>query len=538
MLDPCNLSGDHEGSKRLDTGEVVTPKGYKEAYESLRDGGWFGLEAKEKFGGQQIPVTLSAAVNEIWHSSNMSLALCHLLTQGLIYALQKSASEDQKSFYIPKLASGHWTGTMNLTEPQSGTDLSTIKTKAIKENGHYKIYGQKIYITYGEHDLSENIIHLVLARTPEAPEGNKGISVFLVPKFIPNDDGSIGKKNDVTCLSIEKKLGVKGSPTAVLQFGEKDGAIGYLVGEENQGLNIMFEMMNHARFSVGVQGLAVSERAYQQSKMYAFDRVQGVPIDGQKGDPIIHHPDVLRLSSTMKSEIEAMRALAIYGAFALDMTKSDESEYWETKSSLMIPIIKGWLTERSLEITSNAIQIHGGMGFIEETGIAQHYRDARILPIYEGTTAIQANDLVFRKTLRDNGKGILELIDEIKTDTEASASSDRLQELCKKMDSSIDSAKKVIEHIVSTSNNKKRPAVSSVNYLMMLGYIFGGWMMIKTAKKSLELKDKGEIDNEFLDAKIATSSIYVSSILPKIDSLASIILHGDEDVLAMKHQWL
>ena len=538
MLDPCNLSGDHEGSKRLDTGEVVTPKGYKEAYESLRDGGWFGLEAKEKFGGQQIPVTLSAAVNEIWHSSNMSLALCHLLTQGLIYALQKSASEDQKSFYIPKLASGHWTGTMNLTEPQSGTDLSTIKTKAIKENGHYKIYGQKIYITYGEHDLSENIIHLVLARTPEAPEGNKGISVFLVPKFIPNDDGSIGKKNDVTCLSIEKKLGVKGSPTAVLQFGEKDGAIGYLVGEENQGLNIMFEMMNHARFSVGVQGLAVSERAYQQSKMYAFDRVQGVPIDGQKGDPIIHHPDVLRLSSTMKSEIEAMRALAIYGAFALDMTKSEESEYWETKSSLMIPIIKGWLTERSLEITSNAIQIHGGMGFIEETGIAQHYRDARILPIYEGTTAIQANDLVFRKTLRDNGKSILELIDEIKTDTETSASSDRLKELCKKMDSSIDSAKKVVEHIVSTSNNKKRPAVSSVNYLMMLGYIFGGWMMIKTAKKSLELKDKGEIDNEFLDAKIATSSIYVSSILPKIDSLASIILHGDEDVLAMKHQWL
>ncbi len=538
VLDPCNLSGDHEGSKRLDSGEVRTPKGYKEAYESLRDGGWFGLEAKEQYGGQQIPVTLSAAVNEIWHSSNMSLALCHLLTQGLIYALQKSASDDQKNFYVPKLASGEWTGTMNLTEPQAGTDLSSIKTKAVKENGHYKISGQKIYITYGEHDLSENIIHLVLARTPDAPEGNKGISVFIVPKFIPNEDGSLGQKNDVSCLSIEKKLGVKGSPTAVLQFGDNGGAIGYLVGEENQGLNIMFEMMNHARFSVGVQGLAVSERAYQQSKMYAFDRVQGVPIDGQKGDPIIHHPDVLRLSSTMKSEIEAMRALAIYGAFALDMTKSDESEYWETKSSLMIPIIKGWLTERSLEITSNAIQIHGGMGFIEETGIAQHYRDARILPIYEGTTAIQANDLVFRKTLRDNGKSILELIDEIKTDTEASASSDRLKELCKKMDSSIDSAKKVVEHIVSTSNNKKRPAVSSVNYLMMLGYIFGGWMMIKTAKKSLELKDKGEIDNEFLDAKIATSSIYVSSILPKIDSLASIILHGDEDVLAMKHQWL
>jgi len=540
VLDPCNLSGDHEGSKRLDNGEVKTPAGYKEAYESLRDGGWFGLEAKEQFGGQQIPVTLSAAVNEIWHSSNMSLALCHLLTQGLIYALQKSASDDQKSFFIPKLASGEWTGTMNLTEPQAGTDLSSIKTKAVKENGHYKISGQKIYITYGEHDLSENIIHLVLARTPDAPEGNKGISVFIVPKFIPNDDGSIGQKNDVTCLSIEKKLGVKGSPTAVLQFGENGGAIGYLVGEENQGLNIMFEMMNHARFSVGVQGLAVSERAYQQSKMYAFDRVQGIPIDGKKGDPIIEHPDVLRLASTMKSEVEAMRALAIYGGFALDMTKSSQSKYWDTKSSLMIPIIKGWLTERSLEITSNAIQIHGGMGFIEETGIAQHYRDARILPIYEGTTAIQANDLVFRKTLRDNGKAITDLINEINTEVnEISKSDDKnLQSICNKMRASIETTNKVINHIVSISNNKKRPAVSGVNYLMMLGYVFGGWMMMKTASKSIDLKNKNEMDEEFLNAKISSSMIYFSSILPKIESLSSIILQGDEDVLSMNKNWL
>ena len=540
VLDPCNLSGDHEGSKRLDNGEVKTPAGYKEAYESLRDGGWFGLEAKEEFGGQQIPVTLSAAVNEIWHSSNMSLALCHLLTQGLIYALQKSASDDQKSFFIPKLASGEWTGTMNLTEPQAGTDLSSIKTKAVKENGHYKISGQKIYITYGEHDLSENIIHLVLARTPDAPDGNKGISVFIVPKFIPNDDGSIGQKNDVTCLSIEKKLGVKGSPTAVLQFGENGGAIGYLVGEENQGLNIMFEMMNHARFSVGVQGLAVSERAYQQSKMYAFDRVQGIPIDGKKGDPIIEHPDVLRLASTMKSEVEAMRALAIYGGFALDMTKSSQSKYWDTKSSLMIPIIKGWLTERSLEITSNAIQIHGGMGFIEETGIAQHYRDARILPIYEGTTAIQANDLVFRKTLRDNGKAITDLINEINTEVnEISKSDDKnLQSICNKMRASIETTNKVINHIVSISNNNKRPAVSGVNYLMMLGYVFGGWMMMKTASKSIDLKNKNEMDEEFLNAKISSSMIYFSSILPKIESLSSIILQGDEDVLSMNKNWL
>jgi len=540
VLDPCNLSGDHEGSKRLDSGEVKTPQGYKEAYENLRDGGWFGLEAKEQFGGQQIPITLSAAVNEIWHSSNMSLALCHLLTQGLIYALQKSASEDQKNFYIPKLASGEWTGTMNLTEPQAGTDLSSIKTKAVKENGHYKISGQKIYITYGEHDLSENIIHLVLAKTPDAPEGNKGISVFIVPKFIPNEDGSIGKKNDVTCLSLEKKLGVKGSPTAVLQFGDNGGALGYLVGEENQGLNIMFEMMNHARFSVGVQGLAVSERAFQQSKMYAFDRVQGIPIDGKKGDPIIDHPDVLRLASTMKAEVEAMRALAIYGGFALDMTKSSQSDYWESKSSLMIPIIKGWLTERSLEITSNAIQIHGGMGFIEETGIAQHYRDARILPIYEGTTAIQANDLVFRKTLRDNGKAITDLISEIKSEVIEISKSDNqnLQNICQRMSASIDISMKVINHIIAISNNKKRSAVSGVNYLMMLGYVFGGWMMIKTASKSVDLKNKNEMDEEFLNAKISSSMIYFSSVLPKIESLSSIILQGDEDVLAMKKNWL
>ena len=540
VLDPCNLSGDHEGSKRLDTGEVKTPQGYKKAYQSLRDGGWFGLEAKEQYGGQQIPVTLSAAVNEIWHSSNMSLALCHLLTQGLIYALQKSASEDQKNFFIPKLASGEWTGTMNLTEPQAGTDLSSIKTKAVKENGHYKISGQKIYITYGEHDLSENIIHLVLAKTPDAPEGNKGISVFIVPKFIPNEDGSIGKKNDVTCLSIERKLGVKGSPTAVLQFGDNGGAIGYLVGEENQGLKIMFEMMNHARFSVGVQGLAVSERAFQQSKIYAFDRVQGIPIDGKKGDPIIDHPDVLRLASTMKAEVEAMRALAIYGGFALDMTKSSQSNYWESKSSLMIPIIKGWLTERSLEITSNAIQIYGGMGFIEETGIAQHYRDARILPIYEGTTAIQANDLVFRKTLRDNGKAITDLISEINNEVIEISKSDNknLKNICERMSISINITKKVINHIVSISNNKKRSAVSGVNYLMMLGYIFGGWMMIKTANKSVDLKNKNEMDEDFLNAKISSSMIYFSSVLPKIESLSSIILQGDEDVLSMKKNWL
>ena len=538
ILAPCNLSGDEEGSKRLPDGKVITPKGYKEAYESLRDGGWFGLEAKSEFGGQQMPLSLSAAVNEMWHSSNMSFALCHLLTQGLIYALQKSATSEQKDFYIPKLSSGEWTGTMNLTEPQAGTDLSAIRTKAVKEGDHYRIFGQKIYITYGEHDLSENIIHLVLARTPDAPEGNKGISVFIVPKFLSNKDGSTGKQNDVHCISIEKKLGVKGSPTAVLQYGDKEGAIGYLVGQENQGLNIMFEMMNHARFAVGLQGLAIAERSYQQAKQYSFERVQGVPLGGKQGDAIIHHPDVLRLNALMKSEIEAMRALAIYGAYSMDMIKSDESDYWINKTSLLIPIIKGWLTERSVEITSSAIQVHGGMGFIEETGAAQHYRDSRILPIYEGTTAIQANDLVFRKTIRDKGEGIKSLLKEIKEEIDQSLNASTFQKSQTKMNEAIDISLKTIDHLIASSNDQRKSAVSGVNYLMMLGYLFGGWMMSKSIVEASKLLEKEGADKDFLESKIVSGNIYMSNILPQVQNLSKIIIEGDDDILSMKVNWL
>ena len=538
ILAPCNLSGDEEGSKRLPDGKVITPKGYKEAYESLRDGGWFGLEAKSEFGGQQMPLSLSAAVNEMWHSSNMSFALCHLLTQGLIYALQKSATSEQKDFYIPKLSSGEWTGTMNLTEPQAGTDLSAIRTKAVKVGDHYRIFGQKIYITYGEHDLSENIIHLVLARTPDAPEGNKGISVFIVPKFLSNKDGSIGKQNDVHCISIEKKLGVKGSPTAVLQYGDNEGAIGYLVGQENQGLNIMFEMMNHARFAVGLQGLAIAERSYQQAKQYSFERVQGVPLGGKQGDAIIHHPDVLRLNALMKSEIEAMRALAIYGAYSMDMIKSDESDYWINKTSLLIPIIKGWLTERSVEITSSAIQVHGGMGFIEETGVAQHYRDSRILPIYEGTTAIQANDLVFRKTIRDKGEGIKSLLKEIKEEIDQSLNATTFQKSQTKMNEAIDISLKTIDHLIASSNDQRKSAVSGVNYLMMLGYLFGGWMMSKSIVEASKLLEKEGADKDFLESKIVSGNIYMSNILPQVQNLSKIIIEGDDDILSMKVNWL
>ncbi len=542
VLSESNLEGDQVSSKRNDDGSVTTPPGFKESYKALGEGGWTSLEAKEEFGGQQMPTIVSAAVNEIWHSANMSLALCHLLTQGLIYALQKSASKDQQNLFIPPLVEGRWTGTMNLTEPQAGTDLAAIKTKAVKEGDHYRISGQKIYITYGEHDMSDNIIHLVLARTPDAPEGVKGISVFLVPKFNISNDGNLADHNDVTCLSIEKKLGVKGSPTAVLQFGGNEGAIGYLVGEENQGLQIMFEMMNHARFAVGIQGLSISERAFQQAVQYANDRVQGIPIEKSKGDPIIHHPDVLRMLSVMKSEIEAMRALSIYGGFSMDMASLSESDkdFWSERSSLLVPVIKGWLTERSLEITSQAIQVHGGMGFIEETGVAQHFRDARILPIYEGTTAIQANDLVFRKTIRDKGNAVFLLLDEIVKDIEINKQSNNetVKKSAQTMMDAVATSRKTIDHLIATSNDQRKSAVSGVNYLMILGYVCGGWMMFKSAceaSKELLSSNKG---NEFMEAKIVSADIFMTHLLPKINSLSESIIKGDESILSMKPSWL
>ena len=419
VIAPLNHEADYQGCVHSDNGEVTTPKGFADAYKAMAEGGWTAMEAEEAYGGQHMPMAISAAVNEMWQSASLSFALCHLLTQGQISALQKSANDAQKALFLPPMIEGRWTGTMNLTEPQAGTDLAAIKSRALPNGDHYLITGQKIYITYGEHDMAENIIHLVLARTPDAPEGVKGISVFIVPKFLVNPDGSLGARNDVKCLSIEKKLGIKASPTAVLQYGEKGGAIGYLVGEENKGLEIMFGMMNHARFAVGLQGLAIAERAYQQAVDYAMNRIQGAPLERSDGTPIVDHPDVLRLLSVMRAEIEAMRALILVGGAALDKShhaEEDKKPSEDQRASLLIPIIKGWLTERSVALTSDAVQVHGGMGFIEETGAAQHFRDARILPIYEGTTAIQANDLLFRKTLRDNGAGVKKLFDEIEAD--------------------------------------------------------------------------------------------------------------------------
>ena len=542
VIAPLNHHGDTHPSVLHDDGSVETPDGFVGAYSALASGGWTAIAADEQYGGQAVPMAICSAVDEMWQSANMSFSLCHLLTQGLIYALQNSASEAQKQTFLPALIEGRWTGTMNLTEPQAGTDLAAIKTKAVKNGDHYLITGQKIYITYGEHDMAENIIHLVLARTPDAPEGVKGISVFIVPKYEVNDDGSCGQRNDVRCLSLEKKLGIKGSPTAVLQYGETGGAKGYLVGEENQGLEIMFGMMNHARFAVGLQGVAISERAYQQAAHYALDRVQGAPLGGEPGMPIAHHPDVMRLLGVMKAEIEAMRALVMSGGFALDAAHihhddngdepSADHQGAEARAALLVPIIKGWLTERSVALTSDAVQVHGGMGFIEETGIAQHYRDARILPIYEGTTAIQANDLMFRKTIRDKGEAVRALLAEM-TAHMSDCSNASAAEVIR----AVQAAEDVLEVLLARANSPRHLAADGVNWLMLLGYLCGGWMMARSEQAASVMQDE-LFSDEFTAAKQTTAQIYISHCLPHVHRLAQQILQENEPVLDMQTSWL
>ena len=541
VIAPLNHSGDQAGATRHDDCSVTTPNGFANAYAALAEGGWTSMEAREEFGGQNLPMVVTTAVNEFWQAANMAFALCHLLTQGQIYALQKSASPEHQKLFIPPMVEGRWTGTMNLTEPQAGTDLAGIKTKAVRNGDHYLISGQKIYITYGEHDMAENIVHLVLARTEDAPAGIKGISVFIVPKFIPNKDGSLGPANDVRCLSIEKKLGIKASPTAVMQYGENGGAVGYLVGAENQGLDIMFGMMNHARLAVGLQGLSISDRAYQKARAYSFDRVQGTPLEKDSGAPIVHHPDVLRSLTIMKAEIEAMRALMILGAAGMDLAHGcDADDPRTTRANLLIPIIKGWMTERALDVTSQAVQIHGGMGFIEETGAAQHFRDARILPIYEGTTAIQANDLVFRKTLRDGGAAVGELFDEIDAEMQqlAAHTDKTVVANAGHVARAVQAARDATAHILAAANEPRRPAVNGVNYLMLLGRLCGGWMMARASYKAAKLQSDASCNPSFMQAKLATARVFMTHHLPQVQALADVIMTGDDAVLAMDPDWL
>jgi len=541
VLDPLNRGGDREGVRLVD-GKVVVPQGFSEAYRQFVAGGWNGFSGETAFGGQGLPHVVAMPVQEMWNSANMAFCLCPMLTSGVLEALRLRGSAAQQKLFLPKLTSGEWCGTMNLTEPQAGSDLSAVRTRAVPEGDHYRIHGTKIFITWGEHDMAENIIHLVLARTPDAPEGVKGISLFMVPKYLVNADGSLGSRNDVKCVSLEHKLGIHASPTCVLVYGEVKGAIGYLVGEENHGLETMFIMMNHARLGVGLEGAALAERAYQHALDYAKTRVQGRAIGQRSGDrvTIIHHPDVRRMLMTMKAQTEAMRALAYTASAALDLSRHhpDDTERRRNQAlvDLLIPIVKGWCTEASVEVASTGIQIHGGMGFIEETGAAQFLRDARITTIYEGTTGIQAADLVGRKVGYEKGATAFALIEEMrKLDAELARSNN--PDVAAQRDNlrqAVDGLNRATQWLVDTfPKDPNAVAAVSVPYLKLWGTVAGGWLMARAASIAETQLAAGAGDAEFYRAKIATARFYSEHILPQAGGLASQVVNGASSVLAL-----
>ena len=541
VVAPLNLPGDVAPSSLKD-GVVTTTAGFKQAFRQYAEGGWQGLQHPQDFGGQGLPKTIGAACVEMLNSANLSFALCPLLTDGAIEALLTAGSDELKATYLEKLVTGEWTGTMNLTEPQAGSDLALVRTKADPQpDGSYKVFGTKIFITYGEHDMAENIVHLVLARVAGAPEGVKGISLFVVPKFLVNKDGSLGARNDVHCVSIEHKMGIKASPTAVLQYGDNGGAIGYLVGEENRGLEYMFIMMNAARYAVGVQGIAVAERAYQHAVAYARERVQSRPVDGsvKASATIIHHPDVRRMLMTMRAYTEGCRAMAATAAAAYDASHHHaDAQVREANAAFyefMVPLVKGYSTEMSLEVTSLGVQVHGGMGFIEETGAAQYYRDAKILTIYEGTTAIQANDLVGRKTARDGGQTALAIAGQIeKTEAELAASGTPEALAVARQLAAARQAFVEAVHFISGQARAEPNAVyaGSVPYLMLAGNLVAGWQMGRALLVAEQLLHKGQ-DEAFMRAKIATARFYAEHILVKAAGLRDAIVHGGDSVMAL-----
>jgi len=545
VLGPLNWSGDQEGAK-WDHGAVVTATGWKQAYRQFCEAGWPALAGDPQYGGQGLPKLLSTAVMEMWKSANMAFSLCPMLTTGAIEAVMLRGNDEQKAMYLPKMVSGEWTGTMNLTEPQAGSDLAAVRSRADPQgDGTYRIFGQKIFITYGEHDLTDNIIHLVLARLPDAPEGVKGISLFVVPKFLVNEDGTLGERNDVHCVSIEHKLGIHASPTCVLAFGDKGGAIGTLIGEPNRGLEYMFIMMNEARFAVGMEGLALSERAYQHALNYARDRVQGTEV-GVRGGPkvsIIHHPDVRRMLMSMKSQTEAMRALAHVVGAATDKAHlhADESERKRNQAfvDLMIPVVKGWFTENSIEITSTGVQVHGGMGYIEEAGAAQHLRDARITTIYEGTTAIQANDLLGRKIVRDGGETVNAVLSEMRAvATELRGQSDAsFAAIATSLEAGISAVESAVAYIVATyPGDIKSASVGSVPFLRLLGIVSGGWQMARAALVSArKLKEDGS-EQDFYRTKIVTARFFADHILSQAPGLAYAVVNGAAGALELAEE--
>jgi len=544
VVAPLNWPSDKEPSFWHD-GQVTTSKGFKEAFKAYGEAGWQGVQHPTEFGGQGLPKLLATPCIEMLNSASISFALVALLSDGAIEALLTAGSDEQKATYLEKLVSGQWTGTMNLTEPQAGSDLAAVRTRAVPQgDGTYKVFGTKIFITYGEHDLSDNIVHLVLARTPDAPPGVKGISLFIVPKFLVNADGSLGERNDAHCVSIEHKLGIKASPTAVLQFGDHGGAIGTLVGEENRGLEYMFIMMNAARFGVGLQGIGLAERAYQQAVAFAKDRVQSRDLAGSAGPvSIIHHPDVRRMLMSMRSQTEAARALAYVGAAISDVAHHHPDAQVRADSlatyEYLVPIIKGWSTEMSQDVTRDGVQVHGGMGFIEETGAAQHYRDAKILTIYEGTTAIQANDLVGRKTVRDGGAVAKSIIAQVRA-TEAQLgelSGADFQAMQRHLAEGSAALEAVVEYVVANMKTDiKAVFAGSVPYLKLAGIVLGGWQMARAAVAAQQKLGEGSGDAAFYNAKISTARFFADHILSQAPGLRATIIDGSAGVMALSEE--
>ena len=536
VLDPINSVGDRVGHVCKD-GVVTTAEGFKEAYKLFVETGWNAMPFDPEFGGHGLPAVVSMAVNEMWKGANMAFGLCPMLTGGAIEAIAHHASDELKQKYLPKMIEGTWTGTMNLTEPNAGSDLAAISSKAkAVGDGTFLVSGTKIFITWGEHDVAENIIHLVLARLPDAPPGLRGISLFLVPKFLVNDDGSLGKRNDLICASIEHKLGIHGSPTAVMSYGEKEGAVGYLIGEENKGVGYMFTMMNHARVNVGLEGVGIAERAYQHALWYARERVQGAIISDKSGakKPILHQPDVRRMLMDIKSRTEAMRTLAYYGAAQIDRAHAGDAAA-QARIDLLTPVIKGWSTEQGVELSSTALQVFGGVGFVEETGAAQYYRDSRITTIYEGTTAIQANDLVGRKLARKKvpGATMQALLAEMRATAGELAGEARLAAIAVNLENSINALSTATDWILA--NYEANPAAvhaGSVPFLKLTGIVAGGWLMAKSAALALKQLDAGSSD-DFYKAKVATATYFASHQLPFAAAYAAEVTGGSEAVFGL-----
>ncbi len=544
VLSPLNMGGDQEGALFKD-GQVTMPRGFKEAYKQFAESGWTALGCEPEWGGQGLPKLLAAPVDEMWKSANLAFSQCPLLTSGAIEALVLSGTDTLKQTFLEKMVSGEWTGTMNITEPGAGSDLAAIRTRAEPQaDNTYMVFGQKIFITYGEHDLADNIIHLVLARTPMAPEGIKGISLFIVPKFIVKDDGSPGARNDAWCVSIEHKLGSHASPTAVMVFGDKEGATGYLVGEENCGIEYMFIMMNAARFGVGMEGVAICERAYQRARDYAKDRVQGTDIGVRGGAkvPIIAHPDVRRMLMSMKAQAEASRALAyvVAGAHdkALHHPDTELRQQNQAFVDLMIPVVKGWSTEIGIEVASTGIQVHGGMGCMEETGASQHLRDARISTIYEGTTGIQANDLIGRKMARDGGATLRTVIGKMRAlDADmARQGNAHLSAIRTRFQAAVDALARAGEWLVATyAKDVRAAAAGAVPFLTLFGIVAGGWQMTRAALIAQSKIDDGDND-PFYPAKIITARFFADHLLTQADGLASTVIEGATGVMALAEE--